>query len=180
MTQQPGQGWGGPQGAGGYGPPPQQPPKKPKRWPWIAGGVVLLLIVVGAMGGRGGDSTSTAAPATSTTTAAAAPTTTTAAPTTTTSVLPSVTVPPAAPATSAEPVRASMPDVVCMNLQAAQDLIQTLGIFVSLSEDGTGAGRQQVLDRNWVVTAQRPAPGELFGEGEAVLTAVKIGEPSPC
>ncbi|MCX0272611.1 hypothetical protein NLM24_18255 [Nocardia zapadnayensis] len=75
---------------------------------------------------------------------------------------------------------ATMPAVVCMNLQAAQDLIQTTGVFYSRSEDATGRGRSQVVDRNWVVVAQRPAPGTPIGEGDAVLSVVKVGEPTDC
>jgi hypothetical protein len=84
----------------------------------------------------------------------------------------------AAPATPAPP--AVMPDIVCMNLQDAQDEIQRHGVFFSRSEDGTGQGRSQLIDSNWIVIAQRPAPGSSVGEGDAVLTAVKYGEPGPC
>ncbi|MEU2090904.1 PASTA domain-containing protein [Nocardia beijingensis] len=73
-----------------------------------------------------------------------------------------------------------MPYVVCMNLQDAQDTIQEAGVFFSRSKDATGKGRMQVMDRNWIVVAQSPAPGTMIGEGEAVLSVVKIGEPSPC
>jgi hypothetical protein len=41
-----------------------------------------------------------------------------------------------------------MPDVVCMNLQDAQDAIQDAGVLFSRSEDARGHGRNQVLDRN--------------------------------
>jgi hypothetical protein len=73
-----------------------------------------------------------------------------------------------------------MPAVVCMNMQAAQDLIQDHGAFYSRSEDATGQGRMQVNDRNWIVFAQNPAPGTPVGEGDAVLSVVKLGEPNPC
>lgn len=74
-----------------------------------------------------------------------------------------------------------MPNVVCMNLQAAQDLIQAeTGVFYSRSEDATGADRSQVIDSNWIVVAQRPSPGTPIGEGDAVLSAVKLDEPSGC
>jgi hypothetical protein len=73
-----------------------------------------------------------------------------------------------------------MPDVVCMNLQAAQDRIQAAGVFFSRSADATGAGRRQVVDANWIVVGQTPPAGSAVGELEAVLSAVKIGEPSPC
>jgi len=73
-----------------------------------------------------------------------------------------------------------MPSVVCMNLQDAQDLIQTAGVFLSLSHDATGQGRRQVNDSNWVVVAQNIPPGTPFGEGEADLAVVKDGEPGTC
>ena len=69
-----------------------------------------------------------------------------------------------------------MPDVLCMNLQEAQDEIQDRGVFFSRSEDATGAGRAQLFDRNWVVVEQQPAPGQPITEGEALLKVVKIGE----
>lgn len=67
-----------------------------------------------------------------------------------------------------------------MDLQAAQDTIQAAGVFYSRSIDATGRGRAQVLDRNWVVISQAPAPGLLVGEGDAVLSVVKDGEPGDC
>lgn len=68
-----------------------------------------------------------------------------------------------------------------MNLQEAQDLIQTLGIFFSRSEDATGAGRSQLVDSNWIVVGQYPEPGMPFDELDAVLYVVKYGEsPNPC
>ncbi|WP_262365900.1 PASTA domain-containing protein [Gordonia sp. OPL2] len=73
-----------------------------------------------------------------------------------------------------------MPDVVCMNLQAAQNRIQDAGVFFSRSTDASGQGRSQILDSNWIVVAQTPDPGTPITEGDAVLSAVKIGEPSPC
>lgn len=55
-----------------------------------------------------------------------------------------------------------MPNLVGKNLQAAQDAIQALtdnAIFVTTSHDATGAGREQVLDRNWQVCDQSVKPG---------------------
>ena len=100
--------------------------------------------------------------------------------TTTTLSLPTT---PSAQSPSSTPAQAAtvpMPNVVCMNLQAAQDLIQQAGVFYSRSEDATGAGRMQILDRNWVVVAQTPAVGVPIGEGDAVLSAVKKGESGDC
>jgi hypothetical protein len=74
-----------------------------------------------------------------------------------------------------------MPDVVCMNLQAAQDHIQEVtDVFYSRSEDATGAGRSQLVDSNWIVVGQTPEPGTPIGEGDAVLSVVKLDEPNPC
>lgn len=73
-----------------------------------------------------------------------------------------------------------MPAVVCKNLQAAQDTIQTAGVFYSRSKDATGTGRKQILDRNWIVVAQTPEPGIPIREGDAVLSVVKVTEPNPC
>ena len=73
-----------------------------------------------------------------------------------------------------------MPNVVCVNLQVAQDTIQNAGVFFSRSHDATGQGRNQIIDSNWIVVAQSPATGAAVSEGEAVLEVVKTGEPSPC
>ena len=73
-----------------------------------------------------------------------------------------------------------MPDVMCRNLQEAQDTIQRAGVFFSRSEDATGADRNQVIDSNWLVVGQTPAPGSPIGEGDAVLSVVKYGEANPC
>lgn len=69
-----------------------------------------------------------------------------------------------------------MPDVVCMTLQQAQDEIQDHGVFLSRSEDASGQDRMQLIDSNWVVIGQSPKPGTKFGEGDALLRVVKIGE----
>lgn len=72
-----------------------------------------------------------------------------------------------------------VPDVVCLDLQAAQDAMQAAGFFNLRSEDASGQGRQQVIDRNWVVIDQSVAAGSR-PEPLAVitLTAVKFGEPT--
>ena len=75
---------------------------------------------------------------------------------------------------------ATMPNVVCMDLQAAQNEIQAAGVFFSRSEDASGEGRMQINDSNWIVVDQSPGAGEMIGEGEAVLSVVKDDEPSGC
>jgi hypothetical protein len=103
-------------------------------------------------------------------------------PTVSTTASTTATAPPAETTTTVEiatteaAAAASMPDVLCMNLQTAQDTIQAAGVFFSRSEDGTGQDRSQIIDSNWIVVDQRPAPGTPIGEGDAVLTAVKYGE----
>lgn len=184
---------------GGFPPPP--PPKKDRPVylrPWFA--VLALFLVVGVIGSAldGDDETSPVAAETSspspspqavapptatvppapvapTTTAApppAAPTTaapTTAAPT---------TVPPPSPAPV---VDFAMPALVGMDLQSAQNLIQTNGVFLSLSHDLLGS-RNQVLDSNWIVCTQNIAPGQQVTgdvEGAIDLGVVKREESCP-
>ncbi|WP_264766387.1 PASTA domain-containing protein [Nocardia macrotermitis] len=67
-----------------------------------------------------------------------------------------------------------------MNLQDAQNAIHAAGVFFSRSRDATGAGRKQILDRNWIVVAQSPGPGTPISEGDAILSVVKNGEPNSC
>ena len=86
------------------------------------------------------------------------------------------TSPPTTEAAEEEVATAVMPDLLCMNLQDAQDEIQSAGVFFSRSEDATGQNRSQIIDSNWIVVDQTPAPGATIGEGEAVLSAVKYGE----
>jgi hypothetical protein len=81
---------------------------------------------------------------------------------------------------SGDPEQGVMPNVVCLDLQLAQDTIQAAGVFYSRSEDASGEGRMQVMDRNWIVVAQDPAPGTPIGEGEAVLSVVKDDESNYC
>ena len=69
-----------------------------------------------------------------------------------------------------------MPNVICMNLQEAQDEIQDHGVFYSRSTDLTGQDRNQIIDSNWIVLQQTPAPGTRISEGDAVLGVVRIGE----
>lgn len=147
-----------------------------------AAGALLIALVIAGCGG--GADTATTTTVTETATAAVATETevsTTEPPTTeapTTEAPPPMTHATATTAPPEEP--ATMPDVVCMNLQDAQNKIQDAGVFFSRSTDATGRGRSQILDRNWIVVAQTPDPGTPIGEGDAVLSAVKIGESDSC
>lgn len=72
-----------------------------------------------------------------------------------------------------------VPDVVCLDLQAAQDAMQAAGFFNLRSEDSSGQDRRQLADRNWVVVNQSVAAG-IRPDALAVITlgAVKFGEPT--
>lgn len=70
-----------------------------------------------------------------------------------------------------------VPNVTCMNLQDAQNALQSAGFVNLASVDGLGQGRQQILDRDWLVTKQSAVAGskpKLLTR--IVLTAVKYGE----
>lgn len=76
-----------------------------------------------------------------------------------------------------------MPDLVGSNLQDAQDAVQRLtefAISVTGSHDATGAGRQQVLDRNWKVCSQNVPAGRTIDAGTSIdFGAVKLDERCP-
>lgn len=77
---------------------------------------------------------------------------------------------PPAPTTPAEPVvDFSMPDFVGMDLQSAQDLVQTNGVFFSVSHDLLGS-RSQAIDSNWIVCDQNiPAGQQVTGDVEGAI-----------
>jgi PASTA domain len=79
-----------------------------------------------------------------------------------------------------DPEDRRMPDVVCMDLQEAQNEIQDHGVFLSGSTDASGEGRRQIIDANWIVVEQKPAAGSPIGEADAELFVVKDDEPNPC
>lgn len=71
-----------------------------------------------------------------------------------------------------------VPNVVCMDLQAAQDTLQSAGFYVLSSKDALG-DRHQILDRDWVVIGQSAAAGSTaFPTTKITLTVVKYGEPT--
>jgi beta-lactam-binding protein with PASTA domain len=71
----------------------------------------------------------------------------------------------------------TVPDVVCKDLQAAQDALQVAGFTHTSSKDGSGQNRIQIADRNWVVIGQSAAVGSHPAPNtEIVLTVVKFGE----
>ncbi len=156
-------------------PPPQPPRDKPVyQRPWFA--VLALFLVVGTIGAAldRDEDTTPAAAASSSSSSSPPPV----APTSTVPPAPvapapaPATVPPtaAAPTTQVAPVvDFAMPLVVGMTLQDAQDLIQTNGVFLSLSHDLLGT-RNQVLDANWRVCTQNvPAGQRVTGDAEGAI-----------
>ncbi|ANZ38302.1 hypothetical protein BBK82_21770 [Lentzea guizhouensis] len=96
-----------------------------------------------------------------------------------TEVLVKVSKPTDTSASQEPPKKGAVPDVVCLDLQKAQDTLQAAGFFVLWSEDATGQGRQQVVDRNWVVVSQSaPAGSTPDPSTKITLGAVKFGEPT--
>lgn len=77
----------------------------------------------------------------------------------------------------------SMPNEVGRVLQDAQDDIQRVSgnpIFFTHSTDATGAGRHQILDRDWQVCSQNVAPGRQVDENTDITFAVvKLSETCP-
>jgi hypothetical protein len=70
-----------------------------------------------------------------------------------------------------------VPNVMCAELQAAQDALRGSGFLLISSTDGTGQGRLATLDRNWVVIGQSEPAGSKPGlTTHIVLTVVKHGE----
>ncbi len=73
-----------------------------------------------------------------------------------------------------------MPKVVGMVLQDAQDLLQAKGSYLMDQQDASGRGRMQILDRNWRVCRQNPAPGKKVPITTiVVLASVKLSERCP-
>jgi hypothetical protein len=157
------------------------PPLYRQSWLVVAGGLAAIAVLGAVIGGVGSEpdsvvstassSASTAAPTTPAPTVSVPPTSVPTRPAPTTS----------APAASATGVDFAMPDVVGMDLQSAQDLIQTHGVFLSVSHDLRGS-RHQVLDSNWLVCDQNIPPGEQVSgdaEGKIDLGVVKREESCP-
>lgn len=168
--------------------PPPEPPKPPRirRGVVIAAAVAGLIVLMGIIGDISDGLDSPTKDDASTTPRAAAPTTTTSY-TTSAAATARTVAPETTPATristtqvAAVASTAVMPNVVCMDLQAAQDTIQAAGVFYSTSVDATGQGRAQVWDRNWVVVDQAPSVGASIGEGGPVLSVLKEDEFSGC
>jgi len=74
----------------------------------------------------------------------------------------------------------TMPRLVGRNLQAAQDTLQSRGSYFLDQQDATGAGRRQLLDRDWKVCSQQPKAGrKVVITTRVTLKAVKLSESCP-
>lgn len=74
---------------------------------------------------------------------------------------------------------AELPNFTGEVLQNAQDGAQAAGFWVLDSTDATGMGRVQVLDRNWTVCSQDPAPGMHDVTTVVTFATVKLTETCP-
>jgi hypothetical protein len=86
-----------------------------------------------------------------------------------------------APAASADTW--TMPNLIGMNLQGAQDAVQSLTddrVWFSGSTDLTGQGRMQINDRAWVVCSSTPPPGAKFTQNTPVNFGVVRKDVEQC
>ncbi|NUP24370.1 MAG: PASTA domain-containing protein [Streptomyces sp.] len=81
-----------------------------------------------------------------------------------------------APAAEDEAESATLPDLVGLDLQAAQDEAQAAGFYVLDDQDASGQGRLQIYDRNWTVCSQDPEAGAYPTDTPVTLYAVKDDE----
>jgi hypothetical protein len=182
--------------AGAYAPPGQPPympqglatpaPQKPlHKRPWfiVVASLVALGIIGSALDGNDDDA-STAASSVDTT----APSSSSIAPAPTTTQAPvpppAAVTPPPPPTPTPEPAPTpasfTMPDVVGMDLQSAQNLIQTFGPFISRSHDLLG-GRNQLVDSNWIVCDQNiPAGQQVTGDAEGLIDLGVVKREEAC
>ncbi|MHA3701212.1 PASTA domain-containing protein [Jatrophihabitans sp. YIM 134969] len=152
--------------------------------------VVPSVLAVFVLSACGGSSTvvrtvTATAPTSANSVASAASSSTSAPPPRTSSTPP----PPAATTTDPVPsvpesaTRFTMPNEVGKGLQTAQDDIQSVSgnpVYFTTSTDATGAGRFQVLDRDWQVCSQSVPPGSTVADGEPIdFGVVKLNERCP-
>ncbi|MBB5807550.1 hypothetical protein F4560_007318 [Saccharothrix ecbatanensis] len=135
---------------------------------WVAGALTALVVA-----GCG-----TTPPATTTVTVPAA---TTPAATEPAATEPAATAPAATEPAATTPAPAgktcTVPNVVGMIHQTAQDTMQAAGLYKLREQDATGQGRVLALDRNWTTTAQTPAAGQVVPcDTEVLLSAKKNDE----
>jgi FlaG/FlaF family flagellin (archaellin) len=67
----------------------------------------------------------------------------------------------------------TVPDVVGMDHQDAQNKMQDVGLYNLDEEDATGQGRMLIIDHNWEVVRQKPAAGSKVSEDTTILLISK-------
>ena len=73
-----------------------------------------------------------------------------------------------------------MPKFAGVNLQAAQDWLQSRGSYLMDQVDASGRGRFQIIDSGWYVCWQQPAPGTRVPVTAMIrLGVVKLSERCP-
>jgi len=143
---------------------------------WAVAAALLVGVGIGSAGGDAEDvsaGTADAAPSTSATAPSPVdpvPATTPAPATVTVTETPAPVATSTAPPTATAPVvDVTMPALVGLDLQSAQNAIQANGIFLSRSHDLLGM-RNQVVDSNWLVCTQNiPAGEQVTGEAEGLI-----------
>jgi hypothetical protein len=165
--------------ASGMGALPAKAPLYKRSW-FIVVVVIAALTVIGSALSKKDETDTTPAPVAATSPSqqveTPAPSTPAAPPVVPT---PAAVVPTQAPQAAA--VNFAMPDFVGMDLQSAQNLVQTNGVFFSQSHDLLGS-RTQLVDSNWLVCDQNiPAGQQVTGEAEGLIDfgVVKRGEACP-
>lgn len=97
-------------------------------------------------------------------------TTTPAAPATT---APAATAMPGTTQQAAAPKTCTVPHVVGMVHQTAQDTMQAAGLFMLREEDATGLGRMLVMDRNWTTVEQSVQAGQVVDCSTTIVLKAK-------
>src|SRR3954447_2456069 len=158
-----------------------KPPLYKRAW-FIVVVVIAALAVIGSALSKKDDAQTTSASA-----GVSTPSQQVEAPPSSASSVPSVASTPSAvastqaPAPQAPAVNFTMPNFVGMDLQSAQNLVQTNGVFFSQSHDLLGS-RNQLVDSNWLVCDQNiPAAQQVTGDAEGLIDfgVVKRGEVCP-
>jgi hypothetical protein len=76
-----------------------------------------------------------------------------------------------------------MPNEVGKSLQAAQDDLQAVSdvpLFFSSSQDATGAGRMQIIDRNWKVCSQNRKAGSRVSIDDSGIVFAVVRDTETC
>lgn len=140
-------------------------------------GVLVLVLLVGSLTVACADETGESAAQTPRTVTVTEAETVTSPADTASSASSTREVPASSVEESAPPGAITVPDVVGLDHQLAQDTMQAAGLYSLAEEDATGQGRLLVWDRNWTVVSQSPAAGTAVNEDTTItLSSKKDGE----